>query len=43
MIRETVLATGYAPRAIFELLLNTSQFELELKEVIYCTFTTMFY
>ena len=32
-LREMVTASGYDPRAVFELLLNTAQFELKLKEV----------
>ena len=30
-----VTVSGYDPRAVFELLLNTAQFELKLKEVCY--------
>ena len=33
MLREMVTASGYDPRAVFELMLNTAQFELKLKEV----------
>lgn len=32
-LREMVTTSGYDPRAVFELLLNTAQFELKLKEV----------
>ena len=32
-LREMVTTSGYNPRAVFELLLNTAQFELKLKEV----------
>ncbi|EDO41150.1 predicted protein [Nematostella vectensis] len=32
-IKELVTTAGYSPRAVFELLLNTAQFELNLKEV----------
>ena len=32
-LREMVTASGYDPKAVFELLLNTAQFELKLKEV----------
>lgn len=32
-LREMVTASGYDPRAVFELLLNTAQFELKLKEM----------
>ena len=35
MLREMVTASGYDPRAVFELMLNTAQFELKLKEVRY--------
>ena len=31
--------TGYDPRTVFQLLLNTAQFELNLKEVQYHTIT----
>lgn len=34
-LREMVTMSGYDPRAVFELLLNTAQFELKLKEVCY--------
>ena len=34
-LREMVTASGHDPRAVFELLLNTAQFELKLKEVQY--------
>lgn len=33
ILREMVTTSGYDPRAVFELLLNTAQFELKLKEV----------
>ncbi|XP_031552063.1 WASH complex subunit 5-like [Actinia tenebrosa] len=32
-IRDIVTSSGYSPRAVFELLLNTAQFELKLKEM----------
>lgn len=32
-LREMVTASGYDPKAVFELLLNTAQFELKLKEM----------
>ena len=38
-LREMVTTTGYDPRTVFELLLNTAQFELNLKEVQYHTIT----
>ena len=38
-LREMVTTTGYDPRTVFELLLNTAQFELNLKEVQYRTIT----
>lgn len=38
-LREMVTTTGYDPRIVFQLLLNTAQFELNLKEVQYYTIT----
>lgn len=38
-LREMVTVSGYDPRAVFELLLNTAQFELKLKEVCYFLWT----
>ncbi|XP_020897630.1 WASH complex subunit 5 [Exaiptasia diaphana] len=32
-IRDIVFASGYSPRGVFELLLNTAQFELKLKDM----------
>lgn len=32
-IRDIVTNSGYSPRGVFELLLNTAQFELKLKDV----------
>ena len=33
-LRDMVSAAGFNPRTVFELLLNTAQFELRLKEVL---------